>query len=199
MKNNYILQAWLVLLLAVFYGGSLAGVQLSLSPKINENKINETRQRVPALVLGKDRANEPVEIESENIAVEKNGRKVFYNVFKAVQDGKQAGWVIKTSGQGYGDKIELLLGVSPDMSIITGLFVLDQKETPGLGNRIADPAWRQQFVHKKTDKKLVVVKTGAKAPNEIDAITGATISSRSVCAIVNNTLSDLKPKLAGVN
>jgi len=199
MKNNYIVQAWLVLLLAVFYGGALAGVQLTLSPKILENKINETRQQVPGLVLGADRADEPIEMESTTLALEKNGRQVFYDVYKAMQNGEPAGWVIKSSGQGYADKIELLVGVNPDLSAITGLFVLNQKETPGLGNKIIEEDWRNQFVAKATDKGLAVVKTGAKAPNEIDAITGATISSRAVCTIVNSTLNDVKGQLSAAD
>ncbi|ABW66118.1 RnfABCDGE type electron transport complex subunit G [Desulfosudis oleivorans] len=199
MKNNYIVQAWLVLLLAVFYGGALAGVQLTLSPKILENKINETRQQVPGLVLGADRADEAIEMESTTLALEKNGRQVFYDVYKAMQNGEPAGWVIKSSGQGYADKIELLVGVNPDLSAITGLFILNQKETPGLGNKIIEDDWRNQFLQKKTDKSLAVVKTGAKAGNEIDAITGATISSRAVCTIINSTLNDVKGQLSTVD
>ncbi|MFZ5562899.1 MAG: FMN-binding protein [Thermodesulfobacteriota bacterium] len=199
MKNNYIVQAWLVLLLSVFYGGALAGVQLTLSPKIEENKINETRQQIPALVLGADRANETVDMESQTLSLEKNGRQVFYSVYKAFYNGEPAGWVIKSSGQGYADKIELLVGVNADLSAITGLFILNQKETPGLGNKIIETAWRQQFIQKPTGQGLTVVKTGAKAINEIDAISGATISSRAVCTIINGTLNDVKGQLSAAN
>ena len=199
MKNNYIVQAWLVLLLAVFYGGALAGVQLTLSPKILENKINETRQQVPGLVLGADRADEAIEMESTTLALEKNGRQVFYDVYKAMQNGAPVGWVIKSEGQGYADKIELLVGVNPDLSAITGLFILNQKETPGLGNKIIEEGWRNQFLQKKTDKRLAVVKTGARAGNEIDAITGATISSRAVCTIINSALNDVRGPLSAAD
>jgi electron transport complex protein RnfG len=106
------------------------------------------------------------------------------------------GWVAKASGQGYADKIELLLGLDPEAKSITGLFILEQKETPGLGNKIITDAWRSQFLDKKTDNPLVVVKGGAKVPNEIDAVTGATISSRSVTTIVNTAISDLRDPLA---
>jgi electron transport complex protein RnfG len=75
-----------------------------------------------------------------------------------------------------------------------GLFVLEQKETPGLGANITNKPWRKQFSGKPA-KPLVAVKTGAQAPGEIDAITGATISSKSVTRILNSALSDLKNKL----
>ena len=55
---------------------------------------------------------------------------------------------MKTKGQGYADTIERLLGLSTDFRSITGLFVLDQKETPGLGNKIITDAWRSQFVRR---------------------------------------------------
>ncbi len=52
LKENYIVQAWLVILLALSFGASLSGVELLLSPKIRENKINETMSLVPALIKG---------------------------------------------------------------------------------------------------------------------------------------------------
>ncbi len=202
MKNNYIIQAWLVLILAVCYGGALASIQLTLAPIISENKINETREKVPELVFGEKKAQdmaskgETLDIEPTMVSVEKGDKKISYSVFKAMDNGEIAGWVAKSSGQGYADKIELLIGLDPKAKKITGLFILDQKETPGLGNKIIDWDWRKQFLKKNTDKSLTVVKTGAKLPNHIDGITGATISSRSVCSIINTAVKDLKGPLA---
>ena len=53
-KNNYILQAWLVILLGLLYGVGLAGIQVSLAAKIEKNKKNETFRVVPELVPGAD-------------------------------------------------------------------------------------------------------------------------------------------------
>jgi electron transport complex protein RnfG len=200
--QNYIIQAWLVLLLAFCFSVSLAAVQLTLSPKIEMNKINETRQKVPELVLGAEgvhalsQSGQSLDIESRDVQVEKNNKKIFYKVFRAIQNGKPVGWVVKSSGQGYADKIELLIGFDDKMDAITGLFILEQKETPGLGNKISNWDWRKQFIGKGTDQPLTVVKTGSKTPYDIDAITGATISSRSVCALVNRAISDLKNPLS---
>jgi electron transport complex protein RnfG len=203
IRNNYIVQAWLVLILALCFGASLAGIQLALGPLIEANKINETLEKVPEMVLGDEKAaeviknNQELDIEPHTIEVEKNNRKIFYNVFEAKHpDGKPAGWVAKAIGQGYADKIELLLGIDPSLKTITGLFVLDQKETPGLGNKIITKEWRQQFLNKKTKTPLTVTKEGAKKAHEIDSITGATISSRSVCSIINTTIKDLRTPLS---
>jgi len=202
LRNNYIVQAWLVLILALCFGASLSGIQLTLAPRIEANKVNETLQKVPELVMGAKKAaafaktGGKLEIKSMIVPVEDKGMKKSYNVFSAADNKKPVGWVIKAKGSGYADKIELLMGLSPGTDRITGLFIIDQKETPGLGNKIVDLDWRTQFIKKSTDKSLRVVKTGAKAPDEIDAITGATISSRSVCNIINKAVKDLKGPLA---
>ncbi len=126
MKNNYIIQAWLVLILAICYGGALASIQLTLAPIISENKINETREKVPELVFGEKKAKnmaskgETLDIEPTMVSVEKGDKKISYSVFKAMDNGEIAGWVAKSSGQGYADKIELLIGLDPkDASSLT--------------------------------------------------------------------------------
>ena len=188
LKENTIVQAWLVLVLAVFFGVSLAGIQLALGPVIEDNKINETRHKVPELVSVSPADAASLDIVSRSVNVDKAGKKVTYSVFETRAGGKSVGWVAKTAGQGYADKIEVLIGFDPGLTTITGLFVLDQKETPGLGNKIVTPEWRNQFIDKSTGTPLKVVKTGAKAADEINAITGATISSRSVTAIINSAV-----------
>src|SRR6056297_1830005 len=201
-NDNFFLQAWLVLLLALCYGAALAGVHINFSPIIKENKINETRQKVPELILSEKKARQLAEAEQSlqsqrlRITVKADGRQKSYNVFKAIQNETVRGWVAKAAGQGYADEIELLIGLSPEAERITGLFVLSQKETPGLGANIVNKEWRQQFAVQTTARKVRVVKDGADEPHEVDAITGATISSRAVCSIVNSTVADLKTKLA---
>ena len=201
-QNSNLLQAWLVLTLALIFGIALAGVQAALGPKIEANKIKETMERVPEVVLGVEAAQklaasgETLNIQSRIIEVDKKDKKKFYTVYEArFQDNTVAGWVAKAGGQGYADKIELLVGIDALAENITGLFILDQKETPGLGNKISDTAWRNQFIDKPATSPLVVVKNKSQGPSNIDAISGATISSVSVCGIINQTVSDIGPKL----
>ena len=197
LQENKIVQAWLVLLLALIFGGSLAGIQLVLGPVIETNKINETRQQVPELIDVAEEDHPFLTVQSITVDVDKKGKTIKYSVFEASLNGRPVGWVAKTGGQGYADKIELLIGFDSAVRTITGLFILDQKETPGLGNKIMESSWRGQFIDKSTGTPLLVVKTGAKAANEINAITGATISSKSVTGIINSAVTDLKEPLAG--
>jgi Na+-translocating ferredoxin:NAD+ oxidoreductase subunit G len=198
-RQSNLVQAWLVLTLALFFGASLAGVQAKLGPLIEANKRNETLDRVPVLVWGStvDRSDPSIVITPEVFSVKKEDKTSFYSLYKAARKGELAGWVVKTGGQGYADRIEMLIGLDPSASKITGLFILDQKETPGLGNKIVTPAWRGQFIGKTTDQPLIVskTKTASGSHPKIDAVTGATISSTSVTRIINQAVKDLKGDL----
>jgi electron transport complex protein RnfG len=201
LKNSNFAQAWLILVLALIFGAALAAVQVNLSGVIAANKLNETLERVPELVFGPAVAAKmtgqvaSVEITPGTITIKKDLKTSYYSLFRVTHEGKLAGWVVKAGGQGYADKIELIIGLDPSADTITGLFVLQQKETPGLGNKITFPRWRNQFAQKKTSTPLVVTKGNRQVPNAIDAVTGATISSRSVTGIVNRTIGDVKGRL----
>ena len=200
-KNSNFAQAWLILVLALIFGSALAAVQVNLSGVIATNKLNETLERIPELIWGTTKAvklaieNASVDITPGTVMIKKDHKTAYYSLFRVVHESKLAGWVIKAGGQGYADKIEILIGLDPGENTITGLFVLEQKETPGLGNKIIFHVWRDQFIRKKTDTPLVVAKGNVQAPNAIDAVTGATISSRSVTGIVNRTIGDVKGRL----
>ncbi|MDD9302220.1 MAG: FMN-binding protein [Desulfobacter sp.] len=198
-KESNLAQAWLVLVFATVFGTALAGIQAKLGPVIEANKIKETMEKIPSLVLGEDGASKidhPLSINARKVEIKKNGITKFYTVYDAFfKDGALAGHVAKAAGQGYADKIELLVGLDPGGNTITGLFILDQKETPGLGNKIIEKLWRDQFLAQTSAQNLVVVKGKTGKAHEIDAISGATISSRSVTGIVNHTIADIKSQL----
>lgn len=201
-KNSNLVQAWLVLLLAISFGAALAAVQVNLSGIIAANKLNETLAQVPKLVKKPAvESTASINVTPGTVTIQREGKTKAYSVFRATLKDRTAGWVIKSAGQGYADRIELLIGLDPLVETITGIFVLDQKETPGLGNKIIRPDWRSQFINKRTDKPLAVAKgtSASEQTNVIDAITGATISSRSLTAIVNQTITDVKGRLTPPN
>ena len=199
IKDNNLVQAWLVLLLSIIFSCTLAAVHLNLGPIIEENKTKETMDNIPVLVTGKSSStldDNPFQISQRILNIDKNGIIKSYMVYDALdKTGNTAGHVVKASGQGYGDRIELLLGLDPEGKTITGLFILEHKETPGLGDKITEDEWRNQYVGKYSDSSLVVIKGKSVNDNEIDAISGATISSRAVTDIINGTIADVKSKL----
>ena len=176
-KRGYLAQAWLVVLLATGFGVALAGVDLALKDEIAANKRRDTLGRIPKLVPGAQKGQ-----------VAKVAGKL---VYRAVgPDGRQVGWVVPASGQGYNDRIELLIGLNPEALTLTGLYVLDQKETPGVGNKITSPKlFLDQFAGLVLDKALKVDKDDP--ASTIHAISGATISSRAVCDIINGAVEQL--------
>ena len=187
--KGYIGEAWLVLILSTCFGGSLAMVHIAWQGRIDQNKRNETYDQIPRLVAGADK-----ELTEELVI---DGRKVL-KAFGKGPDGRAAhlGWVVRASGQGFADRIELLIGLSARGDAITGLYVLEQKETPGLGSKITG-SFQEQFARKDPAKPLEVTKDRpAEGTNEIRAIAGATVSTRSVCDIVNAALKGLPGKLA---
>ncbi len=183
MKNNYLVQAWLVLTLALTFGAALAAVEATLAEKIQTNKLDETKSQIPSLVPGATGG----QVESiEGL-----------DVYRAVDAaGKQVGWVLPAGGQGFADRIEVLIGLDNQARTITGMYVLSQKETPGLGNKIVEPTWREQFAGKTTAVPLSVTKNQNASESEIQAVTGATISSQSVTQIVNETVAKIRKSLA---
>ncbi|MEW8139698.1 MAG: FMN-binding protein, partial [Candidatus Thiodiazotropha endolucinida] len=91
------------------------------------------------------------------------------------------------SGPGFQDTIRLLYGYQPKQRKVVGMEILESRETPGLGDKIyKDAEFVSNFDALSVEPEIVTVKRGAKAaPNEVDAITGATISSKAVVRIIN--------------
>jgi electron transport complex protein RnfG len=175
-------QLWLVLVLAVGLGSALAAVDRSLQPRIQENKD----ARLGAAIL------EVVPAGAKYTKEELAGQ----DVYRVTDEGGQfVGWAVPASTMGFGDVIEMMIGVTPDGQKILGLAVLESRETPGLGAHIRDAHFRDQFKGLSTAATIQVVKSGQTAPDSIDAITGATISSRAVTNGVNRTMHEVKEAL----
>ncbi|MDD3876469.1 MAG: RnfABCDGE type electron transport complex subunit G [Bacteroidales bacterium] len=102
----------------------------------------------------------------------------FYEVSK---EGQTAGYAVKTfTEKAFSGRFDLMVGFFND-GTINQIAVLDQKETPGLGNKIMEPKFKDQFLNKNPGTwKMQVRKDGG----EVDAISAATISSRAFCDAV---------------
>ncbi len=101
--------------------------------------------------------------------------------------GAEVGYVINSlSNDSYGGAVKISVGFDMD-GTITGLGIREINDTPGLGLKAKEPKFKDQFVGKNAES-LTVTKTGASADNEIDAISGATITSNAVTNAVNAAL-----------
>ncbi|HEY0672902.1 MAG TPA: FMN-binding protein, partial [Longimicrobiales bacterium] len=98
---------------------------------------------------------------------------------------------------GFADVILLIFGYDPTTKQLLGMKVLDNKETPGLGDKIVkDSAFVAEFVRAVAPLRGVKQGAGKGGKGEIDMITGVTISSRTVINIINNKVREIEPLLA---
>ena len=109
--------------------------------------------------------------------------------------GSPLGYVIETtSGEGYGGNITLYAGITND-GILNGVSILTISETPGLGMR-AQEVLVPQF-EQKTAVEFTYTKTGSQSDSEIDAISGATSTTKAVTNAVNGAVSVFAQNLKG--
>jgi electron transport complex protein RnfG len=103
------------------------------------------------------------------------------------------GYAMKTIGdQAYSGTITCLVGLSPDGKVL-GVEIVKHAETPGLGSEIGNCVWRRQFVGKGPGDMTWKVK---KDGGDVDAISGATISSRSVLSCIGSAQALLEKNAA---
>ena len=109
-------------------------------------------------------------------------------LYPAKKDNQLVGTAVKTySDSGFGDRIVIMVGFDKDKKLID-TWVVEQKETPGLGTKMTEPRFKDQFKGKDlTAFKLVVKKDGG----DVDAITAATITSRAYCEAVDRAYQAL--------
>lgn len=110
-------------------------------------------------------------------------------VYPAKKDGELTGYAVNTyTNDGFSGRIALMAGFKPDGTIIN-ITILEHKETPGLGTKMAEPPFKNQFLEKNpADFSLRVKKDGG----PVDAITAATISSRAFCDAVQRAYNTLQ-------
>lgn len=121
---------------------------------------------------------------SDTVMMPSEGKDSIY-VHRLMKGAEITGNAIETyTDKGFSGRFSLMVGFNPDGSI-ANIEVLEHKETPGLGTKMALPAFKDQFKGLKVsdlpDGKLKVKKDGG----TVDAITAATISSRAFCDAVN--------------
>lgn len=120
------------------------------------------------------------------------------------QDGRLKGVALEAAAAGYQDVIRILYGYDPYCQCIRGIEVLKMAETPGIGDKIAkDPVFQENFTALEAranatgdglERAIVLVKQGEKSePWQIDAISGATISSKAIARMLNDSAQRYVP------
>ncbi len=176
----------------------LALLNSATAPQVQKNlKLMAVKSVLNAFGIEYKTDDEALErFENEITVEERQGLKLY----KATVNGKEIYAVIFT-GSGLWGPITGVLAVDKDVSNILGLDFISQNETPGLGGRIEESWFKEQFrAEKIVDGKVQIVLGTPKDDKEdgkVDGITGATLTSKSVEKIVNDNLETLRKLIRG--
>jgi len=159
----------------------VSGLALSLTNQLTKEQIEINQELNIKRSLAK--------INPDVINFERNEEYYFIHD----KDDKLTGMVINLEAEGYSSTIKFLVGIEPGNKI-TGISILDQQETPGLGANIEKDEFLDQFIGKEI-KGLKLKKDDG----NIDAVTGATISSRAIVdaiqqIIMKDAITTASPK-----
>lgn len=154
------------------------------APKILEAEI-KTNQEARLTVLPNADSFEIVELaDNENII----------EVYAGKSGEEVTGYTIKSKSNGFGGALEILTGIS-QTGEITGMKVLKHTETPGLGANAEKDSFQSKFVGKNSTDKVQINKLEPQKDSEVQAITGATITSKAVALAVNEALDYFEKNL----
>ncbi|MDI6861315.1 MAG: RnfABCDGE type electron transport complex subunit G [Caldisericia bacterium] len=169
--NKIIKSGITVFIIATIGAILLSWVYSFTSPKIEEQKIQTVKNAITEIfpnILN-------FEIVSGFSNKDISGGIKIIEVYKVnLKDGK-VGFIIRAKFSGYGGKIESLIGYEEEKC--KGIYVLEHSETPGLGSKIVEPSFRNQFVNKNLSDPF-------KVKSDITPISGATISSNAVSTAI---------------
>ena len=180
MKSGDIVKITLNLtIICAMAGLILSGVWAVTDPVKTRKEAQEREAALKSLIPEADRI-EPVK---DIVVSGKEG-----TIYRATTGGKAAGYVINTYGRGYSSFINILVAVDQDYRV-KGIDILSHKETPGLGDQIEKDWFKGQFKG-KTEDHLNVIK--GETDTDIQAISGATISSRAVTKAVKEAIETLR-------
>ena len=190
------------LMLTLATAGALAGLLIvfvyqATQPRIQAYKALQLRLAVSEVLKAPARWDTLYVYDGALTATPPAGATGLEMVFLGYDEGgNRVGFAIQGAEPGFQDLVELIFGYDAEARTMLGMKVLANKETPGLGDKIVkDSAFVAEF--EGPEVPLVGVKSGRAtgAANEVDMITGATISSRTVIAIINHQLERLGPML----
>ncbi|ORJ57445.1 RnfABCDGE type electron transport complex subunit G [Geothermobacter hydrogeniphilus] len=172
---------------------ALAGLILSVVESVTRAPIAEQRrlETVRALkAVLPDLDNAPdADTVVLPVGTDKKGRPVERTFYRGRKGGRLTGIAFKViAPEGYSGNIEIMVGVTPER-LVSGIAILSHAETPGLGAKIIEPQFRDQFKGKGLDNADWRVK---KDGGQFDQITGATISPRAVVKAVKQGLEFLR-------
>jgi len=161
---------------------AVSGLTLAAVYDVTKGPIEYARLKnvkepaVKAVLSGYD--NDPIKDRVQiPIGTDKKGKPVNLVVFPAKKGGKTFAVAFEGTGSGYGGNIGVMVGINLADNNVSGISIVGHSETPGLGARITETQFTDSFKGKSLAKELTT--------DDINAISGATLSSKGSVAAVN--------------
>ena len=181
-------------IIAVLAGVALSGIFFMTKDTIGAQELAKETEAYKAVCPGAD-SFETVDGTSDILQAMEGQPTRVNSVYVAKDaDGKVIGYAMNVSSKGFGDEVALAMGLTSD-GAITGISFTNLKESPGLGMKAEEPAFKDQFTGKSG--QLSLVKGGASGEQEISSITGASVTSGAVVSAVNAGLELYETTLKG--
>ncbi len=178
-----------ILILASLSSGVLMGVS-AMIPLDQEGLDLESKLLILRAFAIESSTDNIEQIFQENIAIDEIEGLTLYR-------SKEGGIAFEFTGRGHMAPITALVALAPDLETIEGLVILEQQETPGLGGRIAEGEFLDQFKGLALNPEPVILPAGraATADHEVEGITGATLTTKALETMLTQSIQEVMQKL----
>ncbi len=171
--------AGILTLISALAGWALSYTYTLTKPTIEANRLQKKIEMIAHVLPPFDNRPEQDLIQITNAKGEPE------DFYVGRREGKLTGVAFRSTAKGYGGNISMMIGVTPEGKIY-GMKILEQNETPGLGNKISQEKYTSQYLNKELESSRWDVK---KMGGDFDQITAATVSSRAVARGVKEGLT----------
>ncbi len=162
-------------LICALVAGALAGVNAITQDRIQENQLEKTRNAIALVLPG-----------AQGMTRVFTGTDAVREVYAPAADSPVQGYAVLVAPAGFGGEIRMMVGIDAQ-GAVSGISIISHTETPGLGKVAADETDRGQAF-----RDSFLGKTGTVTVSDIDALSGATITSAAVAEGVTAALSWVK-------
>jgi Na+-transporting NADH:ubiquinone oxidoreductase subunit C len=191
MKNSFYYPILFMIVVTVVFIAVLASFNHIMTDTIAFNQESELRQKILYIFDILPENDDPQEIK--RIFDKKIKQKKINNteVYALVENNQEVAYAVPINGPGLWGSITGYVGLNENYSKIIGIEFVTQSETPGLGGRISEDSYKQQFrnidIEGVTDGNYII--SSPQTGNNVDAITGATQTSAAVVKLINEDLN----------
>ena len=183
MKNSFMYPIVFMMVVTVVFIAILASFNFMMADTIAFNQESELRQKILYIFDILPENDDPQEIKSifDEMVARKNVNNT--DVYVLTEGGNEVAYAVPVDGPGLWGKITGYVGLNKDYTKIIGIEFVTQSETPGLGGRIAENSYKEQY----RNIDIQGISNGSYL-DVVDAIAGATQTSAAVVKLVNEGL-----------